>query len=175
MLLVLCLVIACKKPKPAIEDETMERLIEWGEKMCRCTDAACAARVNDEIMAWSRDRNFSPSPELVKKAKPIAEKYTACLAKAMEVVDDTAPPPPPPPPQWHDALARVTALKTKMCACTDRICAQVVTAEFARLEKALEPVTITEDKPKELHLAYLATLRCAMTAGTGFGLAELPE
>jgi hypothetical protein len=79
----------CKKKGGA--GEAMAKMNDMTEKMCKCTDKACADKVNDDYKKWGEEmsKNASgkeaeaPSAEDQKKMTDTMTKFTECATKAM--------------------------------------------------------------------------------------------
>jgi hypothetical protein len=87
-------------------DDMLAKMTEFTDHMCKCTDKACADRVNDEMMKWSTDmaKNATdnvpdvPDADTTRKMTDVMKRMTDCMTKAMTAQIDPPPPPPPPPP-----------------------------------------------------------------------------
>ena len=72
----------------------------YSNRMCACTDKACADTVNEALAAWGTHMaktagaaaEEKPDPELAKKSADIMTRYTECMTKLLM----NAPPPPDP-------------------------------------------------------------------------------
>lgn len=89
----------CKK-KAAGGGDAMAKAAEFKDQMCKCTDKACADKVNEAYIKWGQEAakamgdNKEPmkmSDEDMKKSTEIAKAYGECMAKV------AAPPPAAPP------------------------------------------------------------------------------
>ncbi len=79
--------------------EAIEKLGEFADDICACTDRTCADRVSQELTQWSMDlqrdhADLKPSEEEMEEASHVTERLSKCMMAAMSY----SPPPPPPPP-----------------------------------------------------------------------------
>lgn len=71
-------------------EEAMEKMREFKDAMCRCTDRTCANRVTEEMTKWStdimkRDRGRALSDsKMSTKLEAITKQFSECMMKAME-------------------------------------------------------------------------------------------
>ena len=71
-------------------EETIEKMREFKDAMCRCADSTCAKRVTDDMTKWSTDlmkrdsgRALTDS-KLSSKLEGITKQFSDCMMKAME-------------------------------------------------------------------------------------------
>jgi hypothetical protein len=88
----------CKK-KPGGGD-SLAKMTEFKDQMCKCADKACADKVNADYMKWGEEMKKEMgeakeppkmSEEETKKQTEVAMAYSTCMAKQM------TPPPPAAP------------------------------------------------------------------------------
>lgn len=118
--------------KPDKFDDSLAALEALATKMCACTDAACASSVQSELTALRktfRDKHGTDkaSADQEKRGRAFEEQLRACRAKANGEG------------QGFDAvLTRLDALKTQMCACTDKACTLAVQTAWKDYRKTLK-------------------------------------
>lgn len=172
-LLVVCVLLSgCKKKDRTAEEREEEAtaLAPAAEalraKMCACPDRACAEALIPEV---ARLRN--QASRAVHGTGPSGRALERAIAVTLECQMRLVPPPEKPKAPAKatiaDARAVVTALKDRMCKCTDRDCARLVAAELTRLRNRLETGEVTEDAPRDLHAAYIELVRCMTLAQDG--------
>jgi hypothetical protein len=83
-------------------DLAMDKMVEFRDEMCACSDVACAQQVADEMTKWAQEEaklvdavGGQMTEERTKRATAIGEEMGNCMQKAMA---GPAPPPPLPPP-----------------------------------------------------------------------------
>lgn len=66
------------------------QMAEFADSMCRCSDKACADKVQDDLTTWatrmakeSSSKPPKPDEELMKRMTDIGQRYAECMAKAM--------------------------------------------------------------------------------------------
>lgn len=66
--------------------EAVAALTQFKDKMCACTDRACADRVSQEMMVWSKSHmdDEQPDSDQLKEVTAISEQLAKCMMKAME-------------------------------------------------------------------------------------------
>lgn len=73
----------------SVVDDAMATMTRFKDKLCKCTDAACATAVSDEMTKWSQDqsRNMREPPRMTeaqtKQAAAIGEEMGRCMRRAM--------------------------------------------------------------------------------------------
>ena len=70
-------------------DDMVEKMREFKDQMCRCTDRTCANRVTEAMTKWStdvmkRDRDNDFAKKLSPKLEEITKQFSECMMKAME-------------------------------------------------------------------------------------------
>ena len=76
---------------------TMAKFQEFADQMCRCSDAACAQKVSDDMTKWSVEMSKrQPVPhklneQQMKDATAIGTKMGECMQKAMTAGQETQP------------------------------------------------------------------------------------
>jgi hypothetical protein len=107
------------------------KLRGYRDQMCACKDAACAEGVHEEMQAWAKtvrdDAEKLPRDE-IKALDEIDGEMKACRRKLGEGDEGL---------QIKEALVQLEALKTKMCACADRACADRVQNEVEAWSKSV--------------------------------------
>jgi hypothetical protein len=88
---------AAPAPVPAkAEPPEVDVVGEMGalaDKMCACTDRACAEAVNQEFNAWfDKNKEAAGSLDEQEQAEQIARRYTTCLSAATGSADDRVDP-----------------------------------------------------------------------------------
>ncbi|HEY0193596.1 MAG TPA: hypothetical protein VGC42_20910 [Kofleriaceae bacterium] len=91
----------CKKHGGA--GETISKMTDFKDKMCKCADKACADKVTEEMTKWGQeqaknagaDKDAKVSEEDTKKIAAVTEEMTKCMTKAM-MAGAGAPPATPP-------------------------------------------------------------------------------
>ena len=68
----------------------MAKMEEFKGQMCKCTDKACADKINGELDK-ATDSKEKPSEEDMKKGEELAKKYGECMQKAMGMGGDKKP------------------------------------------------------------------------------------
>lgn len=89
------------------------------DQVCACKDAACAQKLKEEFKASPRRKKIKKevkalAPEDREKVDKVEDEIKACERKL-----DVA-----------DAIGAMEQFKSKMCACTDRVCVDKVTQEM---------------------------------------------
>lgn len=117
---VVLLLVGCGAKGKEKFDEMLVELDALTTKMCACAaaDADCMVKVQSELLAFRKglkDRvgKDKASGAQEKRGREIEEKLGACRTRAAGAGFD-------------DVLTRLTDYKTKMCACTDKACAEQV-------------------------------------------------
>jgi hypothetical protein len=102
--------------QPDAFDDSLAAMEALATKMCACTDAACSTTVQAELTALRktfRDKHGTDKASAAqeKRGRAFEEQFRTCRTKARG------------DGQGFDAvLTRLDALKTEMCACTDKAC-----------------------------------------------------
>jgi hypothetical protein len=112
-------------------DAALVEVEGFSKKMCACKDKACADTVQVEFATYQRALRAKltgkPSALQDLRGKALDKEMRECRAKA-----EAATPGPPGGADKIDAmLAKMTALRDKLCACSDKPC-------LAGVEKELE-------------------------------------
>jgi hypothetical protein len=83
-------VSACKKKGGGDAGEAMAKMSEFSDSMCKCTDKACADKVQADMTKWSTDmaakggkKEEKPDEATMKKMTEVGQKYAECMTKAM--------------------------------------------------------------------------------------------
>ena len=88
---------ACKKKGGGDAGEAMAKMGEFKDKMCKCSDKACADGVQAEMTKWSSDmagkakKDEKVDEATMKKMTELGEEYGKCMAKAMGAGGDEKP------------------------------------------------------------------------------------
>jgi hypothetical protein len=82
--------------------EALDKLGQFTDDMCACTDRTCADRVSQDMTRWSTElsathEELKPTEEEMEEAKRVTERLSTCMMTAMGYGAPPAPPPPPPP------------------------------------------------------------------------------
>jgi hypothetical protein len=91
--------------RPAAPDErstiadAIEKLGQFADDMCACTDKTCVDTVTQELTRWSAEMsktapNPNPSPEEMELATRAAERLGKCMTTAMSAGSSPAMPTP---------------------------------------------------------------------------------
>lgn len=64
--------------------DALEQLRDFGERMCQCTDTACAHQVQTDLMQW--EEQLSKDPDL-RDAKPTDEQQQQASEAVKQVMD----------------------------------------------------------------------------------------
>ncbi|CAN5917130.1 hypothetical protein BH11MYX2_BH11MYX2_28410 [soil metagenome] len=69
-------------------DEMLTKMSEFTDRVCACTDAACASKVSDELQQWTVDfanktaaSKALPTAEQLKKVEELQGKFVGCVQK----------------------------------------------------------------------------------------------
>jgi hypothetical protein len=80
----------CKKKAGG---DSLAKMNEFADQMCKCPDKACADKVNADLMKWSQEMGGKEmNADDKMKSEEINKKLQDCMNKF------NAPPPPPAPP-----------------------------------------------------------------------------
>lgn len=80
-----------------VPDKMLARMAAFKDRMCACTDQACADKVMDDMTAWGKETALAgrtpekPTDEQLARTRAISEELTACAIKAKAA--GAAPPP----------------------------------------------------------------------------------
>ena len=81
-------------------DKAMAEGEDIRDRMCACTDAACAEKVSADYKAWKAGnkslKDEKPSKEQEQKGEAIVEAYRACAHKLKPDAKSDTPAPTPP-------------------------------------------------------------------------------
>ena len=82
--------------------EAIDRLGEFADDMCACTDRTCADRVSQDMTRWSMElskthEDLRPTEDEMEEASLVTERLSKCMMTSMGYGNPTTPPPPPPP------------------------------------------------------------------------------
>ena len=72
---------------PRKTDLVLDRIEQFADELCRCSDAACARRVSADMQQWSNDfqnqlgTHFEDADE--KRINAISQRMATCLSNAM--------------------------------------------------------------------------------------------
>ena len=74
--------VGCKKKGGA--GEAMAKMSDFKDQMCKCKDAACAQKVNEDMTKWTNDttkdnKDMKMTDEENNKAKAIGEEMGKCM------------------------------------------------------------------------------------------------
>jgi hypothetical protein len=120
---------------PAAGGDDLAKATDLKTQMCACKDVACAKAVEASAEAWGKtmegkfkDPKDVPAPlmQTMMDMAQCASKVQAAAAPPSDAVDT------------GDELAKATALKDQMCACTDAECAKKVEVSAEDWGKAME-------------------------------------
>jgi hypothetical protein len=74
---------------PSKTEAVLQKLDEYADRMCVCTDKACADKVNDDLTKWAtemaKDNEDRPDIDTTKRAEVTVKRYADCMMKAMNV------------------------------------------------------------------------------------------
>jgi hypothetical protein len=98
----------------------LDLFAQWADRMCQCTDAACAIAVDDETVAWIEQNNDQPvtsrilqvTPDVIIKLDVCHAKATGAPVAAAITMPDTIP-------------ERIAATADRICACSTMLCAEL--------------------------------------------------
>jgi hypothetical protein len=97
--------------------------------MCSCTDRSCSEQVQIELKAWKRNLKSTaaerPTRAQDDRGNAIDKELKRCRKQA------EAASPPTPQQQLEAALADMTELQERMCACPDKTCGARVDRDMA--------------------------------------------
>jgi len=109
-------------------------------KLCACTDAACADQVTAEKKAWEvamRQKMGTAKPD--DKQKQRGQLFEDGMQECRKrLAGGGGGSDPKIAARFDNALAELKALKTKMCACADKACGEKVVTEHAAWKDALK-------------------------------------
>jgi hypothetical protein len=133
------LVAACSKGKV---DQAISDLSELRDQMCKCTDKACADKIQTEFREIGK--KYKDSEEDFKNASKdkqdefdkIESAYRDCRKKARSSGKGGG----------TQAMAMTTEFRDRMCACADRACADSVDTNYQKWVK--EHLTATVEGPE---------------------------
>jgi hypothetical protein len=130
-------------------------LRKYRDKMCACKDVKCAEDVSDDMRDWSktvRDEAKALSRDERKPLDEIDDEMKACRRKLREGDLDA---------EAREVMAKFEEIKSKMCACADRACADRIQKELERWSdtmtpkvKAKTPTAEEQKRATELMTAY---------------------
>ncbi|MBT8493398.1 MAG: hypothetical protein KJO07_10110 [Deltaproteobacteria bacterium] len=65
-------------------DDPLAKLEEFSEQMCKCSDTACADKVNDELLEWmsANANSKDPGEQDKTRATKLTNKMVECAKKA---------------------------------------------------------------------------------------------
>lgn len=111
-------------------------------KLCACTDAACADQVTAEKKAWEtamRQKMGTAKPDDKQKArgKLFEDGMQECRARIAGGGGEA---------RFDTAIAELKGLKAKMCSCADKACGDKVNEEYKAWKAALA-AEMTGKKP----------------------------
>jgi len=142
-------------------DEILKKGKAFKDRTCACKDQACLDGVQKEMEAWFEKaaKNFKGEPSKAQEAAwdKMEAEAEACQAKVKEA--DGAV-------KGAAALAMMTELKNKMCACTDQACADKVGEELMASAKSMNDVKGTEAQTKEATAIAEELAKCMTKATT---------
>ena len=141
------------------------KMEEFKTAMCTCTDAACTAKVTEDMTRWSQEfaktapKDVKIDEATTKKMTEVTTAISACAQTANNSIGA--------------AMAKMEEFKTAMCKCTDAACATMVTASMTSWSQAFartapKDVTIdaeTTQKMTELTMTMSECAQKVMTSG----------
>jgi hypothetical protein len=81
-------VAGCKKKGGA--GDTIAKMTDFRDQMCKCADKACADKVTEQMTKWGQDmakeggdKAAAVSEDDTKKMAAVTEEMTKCMTKAM--------------------------------------------------------------------------------------------
>jgi len=123
-------------------------LERYRNKLCACTDVACADKVTAEKKAWETAMRAKlgptkPDDKQQARGQLFEDGMKECRKRidAGAGVDGNA--------RFDTAIAELRGLKTKMCACADRACGAKVDAEYRAWKTALKTELAGKKPTKE--------------------------
>ncbi|NVB78377.1 MAG: hypothetical protein HOV81_08300 [Kofleriaceae bacterium] len=97
--------IAPPPREPTPEEQVLQAMSDFMERMCACSDMTCAVQVSNDLTAWSqelaRTRPDPPihlDPEQTKRAGELGMQLGECMQRAVMPPPLPASPQPGPPP-----------------------------------------------------------------------------
>src|SRR5205823_6159502 len=142
---------------PVLEDRfdlAMVDLEGFRSQMCACTDVACTDKVFSDFTTWRMELKKSntgkrPSKDQEQKGNAIDREIKACRARiAAGMGTASAAGSGSGMTAFDAALVEMAGFKQKMCACSDKSCADKVQAEYVvwqrnlRANMAEKPTTL---------------------------------
>jgi len=121
-----------------LASEVLVEMNRFTNRMCTCTDKACADGINNEMTTWGTEiakRTDAKTLDAAaqKQVADVMKRYSDCMVKAMTAAK--APPPPPPP---LDIMREFEKFADRACNCSTEPCARAVLNDvlaFARKHK----------------------------------------
>jgi hypothetical protein len=122
------------------EDERLDKLSEFSDRVCKCPDKECGSAINTELMEYLKPRPGYTGKRTEAQAQrqtEIAHKFSNCSSRLKP-----APPAPLTAEEERAAAAEtditldgMAKLAEKMCSCRDRPCIDTVDDERAAYVK----------------------------------------
>ncbi|HEY4176776.1 MAG TPA: hypothetical protein VGM90_08095 [Kofleriaceae bacterium] len=73
-------------------DEMIQKMTEFTDRVCACADAACAAKVNDELTKWTvafanktMESKAVPTADQMKQIEALQGRFVGCIQKLTPV------------------------------------------------------------------------------------------
>lgn len=141
---VVLVLVACQSKGKDKFDDLLVEMDRIADHMCACnaTDAACRSKVQAELLEFRKGMKGKVGKDKAsaaqeKRGREIEEKLRACRSRGAAA-------------GFEDVLTKLTDAKTKMCACTDKACADQVRdgwkAQLATLHEQLGSAATPSDE-----------------------------
>jgi hypothetical protein len=123
-------------------DDVLVEMDALSAKLCTCPDAACADKVQAEVLALRKTlkdrlgKDAKPSDEQNKRGRAAEKKLGECRAKFTTL-------------SFDQVLEQLDGFKTRMCACADAACADKVQDEWGAYRATMKDRLGKDAKPDD--------------------------
>jgi hypothetical protein len=130
-------------------DQAISEASSFKDQMCKCADKECAEKVNAEYEKAGEKYKDSFTEEDVKNIpkdkmeamEKVEKEYRDCRRKAKKGGKGGG--------DMAGAMAKMSEMKDKMCACADKACADKVNEDYMKWGQEMAKNVDTSEKPGE--------------------------